>query len=56
MDEAAAAMADQGFVEIVWLDGEKLADDEPAYEIVLTEAGRKKLADGKWPKFRDLDL
>lgn len=56
MDEAAAAMADQGFVEIVWLDGEKLADGEPAYEIVLTDAGRKKLAAGKWPKLRDLDL
>src|SRR5262245_56428859 len=56
MDEAAAAMAAQGFVEIAWLDGEELADGEPAYEIVLTDEGRKKLVAGAWPRFRDLDL
>lgn len=56
MDQAAAAMAAQGFVEIAWLDGEELADGEPAYEITLTDEGRKKLAAGQWPRFRDLDL
>lgn len=56
MDEAAAAMEAQGFVEIVWLDGETLSDGEPAYEIVLTEDGRRKLGTGLWPTFRDLDL
>ncbi len=56
MDEAAVAMKAQGFVEIAWLNGEKLADGEPAYEIVLTDEGRKMLAAGNWPRFRDLDL
>lgn len=55
MDEAAAAMEAQGFVELVWLDGEKLFDGEPAYEIVLTDQGRRKLEAGQWPKFVDLD-
>jgi hypothetical protein len=56
MDEAAAEMESQGFVRIVWLEGQKLADDEPAYAIELTEEGRKKIAAGKKPKFRNLDL
>lgn len=56
MDEAAAAMEAQGFVELVWLDGEKVADGHPAYEIVLTTAGRERIAAGEWPTFRDLDM
>ncbi|MBX9578874.1 MAG: hypothetical protein K2X87_01075 [Gemmataceae bacterium] len=56
MDEAAAAMAAQGFVEMVWLDGETLSDGEPAYEIALTEAGRRMFGAGSWPVFRNLDL
>lgn len=56
MDEAAAAMEAQGFVKRVWLDGEKLADGEPAYEIHLTDGGRMRLAAGEWPTFRNLDL
>lgn len=56
MDEAAATMAAQGFVRLVWLDGETLADGEPAYAIELTDEGRRKLAAGKRPAFRDLNL
>src|SRR5690349_15330492 len=55
MDEAAAALATQGYVKITDLD-EKLADEEPAYEIELLEQGRVMLAAGKRPVFRDLDL
>lgn len=56
MDQAAGEMEAQGFVKLVWLPGEKLADDEPAYEIHLTDEGRRRLAAGEWPTFRDLDL
>jgi hypothetical protein len=55
MDEAAAALAAQGYVKLTPLD-EKLADDEPAYEIELLARGRAMLAAGKRPVFRDLDL
>ncbi len=56
MDEAAAAMEAQGFVRLIWHEGEELADGEPAYSIELTAQGRKNLSAGKFPKFRDLDL
>ncbi len=56
MDEAAATMAAQGFVRIIWLEGEKLADGEPAYAIEVTDEGRRKLAARQRPTFRDLDL
>ena len=56
MDEAAAEMQAQGYVTLEWHAGEVLADGEPAYSIVLTEDGRRRLAAGQVPKFRDLNL
>lgn len=56
MDVAAGVMEAQGFVRLIWHEGEKLADGEPAYSIELTEGGRKKLSAGKFPRFRNLDL
>lgn len=56
MDLAAAAMEAQGFVKLISHQGEKLVDGEPAYSIELTDKGRKKLAAGKFPKFRNLCL
>lgn len=56
MDQTAAAMEEQGFVRLVWLQGETLADGEPAYAIELTEEGRRKLDAGERPTFRDLCL
>ncbi len=56
MDEAAAEMKAQGYVRLIWHRGEELADGEPAYSIELTDRGRRKLAAGKFPKFRDLLL
>jgi hypothetical protein len=55
MDEAAAALEQQGYVKRNWLD-EKLADGEPAYQIELLDRGREMLAAGTRPRFRDLDL
>src|SRR5262245_20627710 len=54
--DVAVEMQAQGFVAIIWTDGEKLADGEPAYEIKLTDEGRRRLAAGEWPKFKDLYL
>lgn len=56
MDVAAAEMETQGFVTLIWHEGETLADGEPAYSIELTVEGRKKLSVGKFPKFRNLDM
>lgn len=36
--------------------GEKLADDEPAYDIELTEEGRKFIKSRKKFLYRDMDL
>lgn len=56
IDDVAAEMEAQGFVRLVWHKDEELADGEPAYSIELTDKGRKKLASGKFPRFRDLWL
>lgn len=55
IDQAAASLADQGYVKITLLD-EELPDGERDYEIELLEQGRAMLAAGKKPTFHDLDL
>ncbi len=56
MDEAAAEMEAQGYVRLIWHQGEELADGEPAYSIELTGKGCMMLKAGRFPKFRDLWL
>ena len=55
MDEAAAALAAQGYVKITRLQ-DLLADGEHDYLIDLTEEERAKLEAGQEPVFRNLDL
>ena len=56
MDDVAAEMEAQGFVRLIWHQGEELADGEPAYSIELTGKGCMMLKAGRFPKFRDLWL
>jgi hypothetical protein len=56
MDDVAAEMEAQGFVRLIWHQGEELADGEPAYSIELTGKGCLMLKAGRLPKFRDLWL
>ena len=56
MDDVAAEMEAQGYVRLIWHQGEELADGEPAYSIELTGKGCMMLKAGRFPKFRDLWL
>lgn len=56
MDDVAAEMEAQGYVRLIWHQGEELADGEPAYSIELTGKGCMMLKAGKFPAFRDLWL
>ena len=56
IDDVAAEMEEQGYVRLIWHQGEELADGEPAYSIELTGKGCMMLKAGRFPKFRDLWL
>ena len=56
IDDVAAEMEAQGYVRLIWHQGEELADDEPSYSIELTGKGCMMLKAGRFPKFRGLWL
>ncbi len=55
MDHAVGQLEKAGIVA-TRLTGGKLADEEPAYEIELTEKGRAFIATGKQFPYYDMDL
>lgn len=53
MDDAVYLLEEQGLVRIKEL-ADKLMDDESNYEVALTAAGMALIAEGRKPRYRDV--
>lgn len=55
LEVAAGVLERHGYLVRIDLD-EELADGTRAFALELTDLGRQKLAAGRWPRFRDVEV